>query len=130
MAVDVLQILWLGAINVARQVEIEVVLSVTDLGKRNQAGVLLDFDLIVEGIHDLMDVLLPKTILIAVLQEALACINHENAFACGSILLVQHHNARRNASSIKEVRRKTDDALDVSSSNDFPSDIRFDIAAE
>ena len=42
MAVDVLQVLRLGAVDVARQVEVEVVLRVADLRQRHHARVARD----------------------------------------------------------------------------------------
>ena len=81
VAVDVLQVLRLGAVDVAREVEVVVVLRVADLRDRHQARVARDFDLPGEGVHDLVDVLLAEAVLVAVLDEALGGIDHEDALA-------------------------------------------------
>ena len=60
------------AVDVAREVEVEVVLRVGDLGQRHHAGVARDVDLLGEDVDDLVDVLLAQAVLGAVLHEALA----------------------------------------------------------
>ena len=72
VGVDVLQVLRLGAVDVAREVQVEVVLRVADLGQRHHAGVARDFDLAGEGVDDPVDVLGAEAVLVAVLDEALA----------------------------------------------------------
>ena len=57
VGVNVLQVLRLGAVNVAREVEVEVVLRVADLRHRHHARVARDFGQPREGVHDLVDVL-------------------------------------------------------------------------
>ncbi len=66
----------------------------------------------VEGIDDLVDVLRTQTVLVAVLDEALGGINHEDALAGVGVFLVEHDDAGRDAGAIEEVGRQTDDALD------------------
>ena len=68
MPVDVLDILGRLAVDVARQVEVEVVL--LDLLERDHAGVIRDVQLLVEDINDLVDVLRAEAVLGAVLHEA------------------------------------------------------------
>ena len=82
VGVDVLQVLGLGAVDVAREVEVEVVLRVADLGQRHHAGVARDFELAGEGVDDAVDVLGAEAVLVAVLEEALGGIDHEDAL-CG-----------------------------------------------
>ncbi len=113
VAVDVLQVLRLGAVDVARQVEVEVVLRVGDLGQRHHAGVARDFDLPGEGVDDLVDVLVAQAVLVAVLDEALGGVDHEDALAGGGVLLVEHDDAGGDAGAVEEVGRQADDALDV-----------------
>lgn len=55
VAVDVLQVFRLSTVDVARQVQVEVV--GLDLGQRHHAGILGRFQLPGEGIHDAVDVL-------------------------------------------------------------------------
>ena len=92
---------------------------------------LWNFSLLVEGVDDLVDVLLAQAVLVAVLQKALAeaSIMKMPLRACG-VLLVEHDDAGRNAGAVEEVRRQADDALDVPSADDFPADVGFGIATE
>ena len=87
MAVDVLQVLRLAAVDVARQIEVEVVLRVGDLVERHHAGVARHVDLLGEGVDDAVDVLLAQAVLVAVLDEALAGVDHEDALAAGAFSL-------------------------------------------
>ena len=68
MAVDVLQVLGRLAVDVARQVEVEVVL--LDLLERHHAGVPRDVEPPGEDVDDLVDVLGAQAVLGAVLHEA------------------------------------------------------------
>ena len=64
VALDVLQVLRLRAVDVARQVEVEVVLRVRDLGQRHQARIARHVGLASEGVHDAVDVLLAQAVLV------------------------------------------------------------------
>ena len=84
---------------------------------RNTAAIreyFLNLDLFVERVHDFMEVLCPEPVLVPVLHEALAGIDHENSFAVGCVLLVHDNNACRNSRAVKEIRGQTDDSLDNS----------------
>ena len=105
MGVDVLNVLRFGAVDVAREVEVEVVLRVTDLGERDHAGVAGDFELAGEGVHDPVDVLGAEPVLVAVLDEALGGIDHEDALASMSMFLVQHKDASGDAGAVEQVGR-------------------------
>ena len=59
MSLDVLEVLGLGAVDVARQIEVEVVL--LDLGEGNQARVPRNVAPFVEGIDDLVNVPLAQS---------------------------------------------------------------------
>ena len=124
MGVDVLQVLRLGAVDVAREVEVEVVLRVADLGQRHHARVARDFELAGEGIHDLVDVLGAQAVLVAVLDEALGGVDHEDALAGGGVFLVEHDDAGGDAGAVEQVGRQADDALDVAAPDDFAADRR------
>ena len=130
MAVDVLQVLRLGAVDVAREVEVEVVLRVADLGQRHHARVARDFDLAGEGVHDLVDVLGAQAVLVAVLDEALGGVDHEDALAGGGVFLVEHDDAGGDAGAVKQVGRQADDALDVAAADDVLADVGLGAAAE
>ena len=68
MALDVLQIFWRLAVNVARKIEVELVL--LDLLNADHARVAGHFKLPGEDIHDLVNVLGAEPVLGAVLHEA------------------------------------------------------------
>ena len=72
-------------------------LRVGDLSHGHHAGIPGQLDLVVEHVHYLVDVLGAQAVLVAVLHEALAGINHEYAAPGGGILLINHHDAGRDA---------------------------------
>src|SRR4029450_3288838 len=83
---DVLYVLRLLAVNVARQVEVELLF--LDLRKADQARVFGNVELPGEDIDDLVDVLGAQTVLGAVLHVAAAGIDHEDTLARVDILFV------------------------------------------
>ena len=112
VAVDVLQILRLGAVDVAREVEVEVVLGVGDFRDGHHAGVArVAFIQAGEGVDDLVEVLLAESVLRAVLLEAFAGIDHEDAFAGGGVFFVEHEDAGGNTGAVKEIGGQADDGL-------------------
>src|SRR5208282_6619761 len=127
MTIDVLEVLRLGAINVARQVHVKVILRITDLSKRYHPRVLWNFSLPIESVDDLVNVLLPQAVFVAVLEEAPARIDNKDTFAGGGVLLVEHNDASRDTGSVKQVWWKADDPLDVTPTDylfaNFPLDI-------
>ena len=44
------------------------------------------------------------------------------------VLLVEHHDARRDACAVEEVRRQADDPLDVALPDDVAADVRLGVA--
>src|SRR5271166_6328893 len=99
MAINVLEVFLIGAVNVARQIQGEVVLRITDFGEWHHSRVLWNFNLVIESVNDLVNVLLPQAVLVTVLEEALARIDNKDAFAGGSVLLIEYDNAGRNTGS-------------------------------
>ena len=131
VAIDVLQILRLGAVDVAREVEVVVVLGVGDFRDGHQAGVArVAFILTGEGVDDLVEVLLAEAVLRAVFLEALGRINHEDALAGGGVFLVEHQDAGGDARAVKEIGRQTDDRLQVTRADELLADDGLRIAAE
>ena len=61
-----------------------------------------------------MDVLGAQPVLVAVLHEALAGVDHEDAGAGVGILLVDNDDAGGDARAVEEVGGQADDALDHS----------------
>ena len=110
--VYVVPVFRLHRVYVARDVQVVVVGVVVYLAKRNHARVAGQLDAVVEGVHNLVDVALAQTVLVAVLHEALAGVNHEDAAASARVFLVHDDDAGRYAGAVEQVRRQPDDALD------------------
>ena len=88
VCVEVVQILGLAGVDVARDVEVVVVGGAGDLVHRHHAGVTGQLGLLVEHVHDLVDVLRAQAVLVAVLEETLARVDHEDAGTGVGVLLV------------------------------------------
>src|ERR1022692_431503 len=128
MGFDVLDVFGLAAIDVAWDVEIEVVLF--DLLDADHAGVFGDFETAVEDIDDFVDVHGAETVLVAVLEEAGASIDDENAFAGVGVFLVDDYYAGGDAGAIKEVGRQADDALEIALAHEGAPNVGLGVAAE
>ena len=100
------------AVDVARQIEVELVL--LDLLDATPCASISELEPLVEDIDDLVDVLLAQAVLGAVLHEAAAGVDHEDALAGVGVLLVDDDDAGGDAGAIEQVGRQADDALDVS----------------
>ena len=103
---------------------------IADFRQRHHAGVARHLDLAGEDVHDAVDVLGAQAILVAVLDEALGGIDHEDAFAAGGVLLVQHDDAGGDAGAVEEVRGQADDALDDAALDEAAADDTLGIASE
>ena len=128
VAADVLDVLGLLGIDVAWQVEVEVVL--LDLVMRDVAGVAGVFLGVGEDVDDLVEVPLAKAVLVAVFDEAFAGVDHHHTLAGVGVLLVQHQHAGRNARAIKQVGRQADDAFQDAGLDQLLADHRLGIAPE
>src|SRR5947208_2047868 len=91
VARDVLKVLWLLAVDVAWEVEVELIL--LDLREAHHAGVFGDVELPGENIDDLVDVLGAQAVLGAVLHVTCAGIDHEEALTRVGVLLVDNDDA-------------------------------------
>ena len=77
-----------------------------------------------------MDVLSAQAVLVAVLEEALARVDHEDAGTGGGVLLVNDQDAGRDAGTVEKVGGQADDALDKAALYELPADIGFLVAAK
>ena len=130
MAIDVLDVFRFGAVDVAWQVEVVVVLGICDLGQRHHARVAWQLCQLGEGIDDLVNVLLTQAVLGTVLDEALGGVDHEDAFACRSVFLVQHQDAGGNACAVEQVAWQADDSFEDARPHQLLADDSLGIAPE
>ena len=128
MTRDILHVFGRLTVDVARQVQVELV--ALDLLERNHARIFIDLQPLVEHIHDLVNILRAQAVLGTILHVARAGVDHEDAFAGLCILLVDHDDAGGDARAIKQIGRQTDDALDVALAHQRAADVGFGIAAE
>ena len=132
MAGNVLKVFRRLAVNVSREVEIELIFF--DLIKGNHASELGDINLFIKDIDDFVNVLITKSIFWAVFGKAAAGIDHEQTlFTRGPQMcfgLVDDDDAGWNPCAIEEVRGETDDAFDVSLADKVSSDLCFCIPSK
>src|SRR2546430_9222270 len=74
-------------------------------------------------IDDLVNILGAEAVLGAILHEAAVRVDHEDALACVSVLLVDDDDAGREASAIKEIGGQADDALDIALADKGAADV-------
>ena len=127
---QVVQVLGLAGVDVAGDVQVVVVGLAGDFGQRHHARVSGYLLPLVEHVHDPVDVALPQPVLGAVLPEALAGVDHEDAVAAKRVLLVDHHDARRDPGAVEKVGREPDDSLDPAALGEIAPDGRFTVSAE
>src|SRR5208282_2772345 len=113
MTVNILQILRFGAVNIARQVKVEVVPRITDFCHRYHARITWNLDLACKDVYDPVDVLGTQAIFRSIFHEASGGVDHEYAFAGVRTFFIQNHDAGRNSCSVKEIGGQANDALDV-----------------
>ncbi len=88
------------------------------------------FELPVEDIDDLVDVLRAQAVLGAVLHEAAAGVDHEDALAGVGVLLVDDDDAGGDAGAVEQVGGQADDALDVALADEIAADVGLGVAAK
>ena len=71
-----------------------------------------------------------QPVLVAVLHEAPAGVDHEDALAGIGTQLVEHDDAGRNAGAVEQVGGQPDDALDVAALDQAPPDHGLGVATE
>ena len=86
--------------------------------------------LLVEDIHNFVNILGAQAVLVAVLEEVLAGVNHEDAGASVGILLVNDQNAGGDAGAVEEIGGQADDSLDHALPDELSTDIRLSVAAK
>ena len=128
--VEVLQVLRLAGIDVARNVEVAVVGRALYLGPRHHARVARHLELPIEHVHDAVDVLGAQAVLVAVLDEAPTGVDHEDAAVDAGVLLVDDQDARRDAGAVEEIGGQADDALDEAAPDEVAANVRLPVATK
>src|SRR6267378_4211550 len=122
VTVNVLQVFGLRAVDIARQVEVEVVLRIADLVHWHQSRITSHVRLFGEDVDDVVDVLLAEAVLGAVLSKSFGRVDQEHALPTGGVLLVEHHDAGGDASAVEEICGEADDPLEVTGADELPTD--------
>ena len=130
MAVDVLNVFGVGAVDVTREVEVVIVLRASDLLPGHHAGVARRINLLVEGVYNAVDVLLAEAVFVAVLDEVFGGVDHEDALAGLGVLFVEDNDASGDACAVKQVGGEADDTFQVARPNELLANDSLGIASE
>ena len=130
MRAQVLHICRFAGIDIARDIEVIVVRGVRDFCHWYHARVARFLFLLVEHRHDFVNILGAQSVLVAILKEAVARINHEDAVAGARVRLINDKDAGRDTGAIEQIGRQPDDALDKPPRDKSPADVCFPIAAK
>src|SRR5947208_2642085 len=109
MCFDVLDIFSFLGINVAR--EIEVVFLFLYLIATDETREFRIFQFTVPRVHNLANVPLTQTVLVAIFNKSFGGIDHKDAFAFAGTGFIQDNNARWNAGPIEKVGWQADNAF-------------------
>ena len=114
--------------SIAGDIEVKVVF--LDLLIGHYAGILFQLKFPAEDVHDLVDILFPQAVFVAVFDIALAGIDDKDGFAAGSILFINHYDAGGDAGAVEEIGRQANDAFDVAAFDDILANLGLGIASE
>ena len=129
VAFDVLDVLGLLAVDVARQVEVEVVL--LDLLDADHAGSICGTSSrLVKTSTILWMSWARRRFLGPSFMKPGAGVDHEDALAGVGVLLVDDDDAGGDAGAVEQVGGQADDALDVALADEVAADVGLGIAAE
>ena len=101
MRLNVLKVFGIRAIDIARDIQIEIV--TRNFRIRHETGVSGDLGLAGIRVNDLVDVALAETVFVAVFDETARRVDHENRTSGTSLGFVQHNNRGRNTGAIEEI---------------------------
>jgi len=116
------------AIDIARDVQVEFAL--LDLLDADHARAFGNPQPLVEDIDDPVDVYVAQAVLVAIFDVAAAGVDHEDALADAGVFLVDDDDTDGDAGAVKQVGRQTDDAFDVTFSNQVLADVGLGVAPE
>ena len=130
MGGDVLQIFGFSAVDITREIQVEIVSWIADLGQGHHSGISGNFHLAGEGVDNSVNVLFAKPVLGSIFAKPFTGIDHEDALAGRGVLFVEHQNAGRYAGPIEQVGRQADDALEIAGADEIATDDGLGIAPE
>ena len=87
-------------------------------------------DLLVESSNDFIDIPLTQAVLIAILHEVMAGIDHKDTSTLIRIFLVNDNDASRDTGAIEQIGRQTNDALDIACFDQILTNSSLCIATE
>ena len=128
MACNILNILGLLTINVARDIEVEIIL--LDLGDRDHARVCRHLKLRGEDINNLVNILGAQPILGAILDKARTGINHKDTRAREGVLLINNDDTGGDAGAVEQVGGQANDTLDITLADQGAADVALGVAAK
>ena len=77
-----------------------------------------------------MDVLCAESVFVAVLEESVARVYHKDAVSDVCVLFINNEDTRWDTRPVEQIGRKTDDAFNIATADEFSTDVRLLVAAE
>ena len=130
VCVEVVEVFRVVGVYVARDIEVIGVGRVSDFCDRDGAGVSGGFATFVKDGDDFVDVLCAESVLVSVLEEASACVHHEDTFSGAGVFFVYDEDTGGDSGTVEKVGREADDACDETALDKVSADVRLFIAAE
>ena len=122
MRVNILHVLGVGAVYIPRDIQI-IVIFYLYLLVGNKTGIpRVIGDPLVKRSNYLVNILLPQTVLVAVLDKVTARVDHKYALALIRVGFVNYDNTGGNTRTVEKIGRQAYNAFDISPVNDRPSD--------
>ena len=113
----IVRLRWRSIVHVAT--DIAVPLLVPQLTDRHTPRVFRNLQSLAVGVADLFDVLLPEPVLRFALSKFPVGIDEEHILAFSRSLLVNHKDSGRDAGAVENLRRQSDDRIELPRSDKF-----------
>ena len=128
MGFDILNILRFLAVDITGNVQVKLL--GFNLSNRHHSTVFFYFNLFIEYIYNLVNILLTQAVFVTVFYKTFRGVDHKDAFAVVGVFLIQHNNAGRDTGAIKKIRRQPNDAFNVSPVNNIFADLGLVMSAK
>ena len=130
MRINILNILRICGVNIASNVQV-IPVFLFDFIVWYETSILgIGCYLLIKRRNDSIDITFTQTILVAVLNVPTAGINHKDALSVCSTFFINYEHAGSYAGAVKQVCRKTDDALNPMLLNNGSPDSSFRVSTE